>query len=325
MNRRDLMVLIGGAAAWPLAVRAQQPAVPVIGWLSGATSESDANILPSFRQALNAQGFVEGRNVTIEYRWAEGQIDRLPALATDLVRRNVAVIVANSNVATLAAKAATATTPIVFITGSDPVKLGMVASFNRPSGNVTGISFLTNALTAKRLEVLHDLVPAAEAMSMLVNLNNPSGEQDINDTQAVARALGLQVHILKVGTEFNLESAFAELARERSSALLVSADGFFTSRRDQIVAMSASRRVPTIYPRLEYVSAGGLIAYAARVTDVVRQAGIYVGRILKGEKPSDLPVQQPTKFELGINLKTAKALGLTVPPALLSRADEVIE
>ena len=324
MRRREFITLLGGmAAAWPLAARAQQPTMPVIGYLSGDTPEPEN--MAEFRAGLRETGYLDGQNLRIEIRSTEGRYDRLPAMAADLVRRNVAAIATYGNVAMLAAKAATAKIPIVFVTGSDPVKLGMVASFNRPGGNVTGISFLTNTLTAKRVELLRDLLPAAGTISLLVNPNNPMGEQDIDETQAVARALGLQVHLLKIGTEFDLESAFAELARQRSSALLVSADGFFTSRHDQIVAMAARHRVPAIYPRLEYVAAGGLIAYAARAGDVFRQAGIYVGRILKGEKPGDLPIQQPTKFNLVINLRTAKTLGLEVPATLLALADEVIE
>jgi putative ABC transport system substrate-binding protein len=323
MRRREFIALIGGAAAWPLAVRAQQPALPVIGYLGGSRMEY---VVRAFHQGLGETGFVEGRNLLVEYRWAEGHNDRLPGLAADLARRPVSVIVAaGGNASVPAAKAATTTIPIIFNMGNDPVKLRLVASLNRPGGNLTGVMTLNTELGPKRLELLHQAVPSATLIALLVNPTNPNAETLSRDLQTTAGTFGLQHRVLRASTERDLDTAFATLVQLRAGALMVATDPFFTVRSDGLAALTARHAVPTIFTYREFAAAGGLMSYGTSLTDVSRQLGVYAGRILKGEKPADLPVQQVTKIELVVNLKAAKALGLTVPLALLNRADEVIE
>jgi len=325
VQRRQLIAMIGGAAvAWPLAARAQQNAMPLIGFLHSASADAGAPLDNSFRQGLKEIGFVVGENVRIEYRWAQDHSDRLKALAADLVRREVAVIFTNSP-SMQAAKAATATIPIIFVSADDPVALGFVASFNRPGGNATGVYFLSAALEAKRAEILHELVPKATTFALLVDPNFPSAEAQTRVMQEAIRSFGLNLLILKAGTESDLDVAFATIDRERAGGLAVAASGFSFVRREQLVALAARHALPVVYPWREAAAAGGLASYGASISDAYRQAGIYVGRILKGGKPADMPVQQSVKVELVINMKVATALGLTVPQSLLGRADEVIE
>jgi putative tryptophan/tyrosine transport system substrate-binding protein len=327
IQRREFITLLGGVvAAWPLAARAQQPAMPVIGILSGQSREAYEQFLVPFRQGLNETGFVESGNVAIESRWAQGRYDRLPDLADVLVSRRVALIYAiGGTEAAFAARTATQTIPILFTNGSDPVKTGLVASLNRPGGNVTGTSFYTAGLAAKRLELLHELVPRASVMAVLVQTGSVLAEEQLSDLKQAANALRLRLVVLTVTGDADLEPAFANVVREGAGALCVTGSAFFTSRGDKIAALAAQHRVPTIYPRQEQVAAGGLISYAANTAQAYRRAGVYAGLILKGAKPADLPVELPTKFELAINLKAAKALGLALPDRLLALADEVIE
>ncbi len=325
MRRREFIALLGGAAvAWPLTGHSQPTTVPVVGFLNSASADGYASMATAFRQGLNEAGYVEGHNVTIEYRWAENQYGRLPALAADLVDRRVAVIFANSPSVT-AAKAATSAVPIVFLSGDDPVQRGLVASFNRPGGNVTGVTILSGELAAKRLELLHELIPNAKTIAVLINSDfGPSGRFHA-DVEAAARVLGMSIAPLQTNNEREIDSAFESLSQPRVDALLVGPGPFLDSRRDLLVALAAKAAIPAAYETRATAVAGGLISYGASVGDGYRQAGVYTGRVLKGENPADLPVMQSTKFELVINLKTAKALGLTVPDKLLARADGVIE
>jgi putative ABC transport system substrate-binding protein len=326
MRRREFIMLTGGvAAAWPLVAGAQQAAMPVIGFMNNGTAKGGEDLQAAFRQGVSEAGYIEGQNVTIEYHWGEGHDDRLPGLAADLARRRVSVIAATSTPAGLAAKAATATIPIVFETAGDPIKLGLVPSLNRPGGNTTGVTQLSSELVSKRLGLLHDLIPTATIIGFLVNPIDPRTETQKRDTQDAAQALGLQIHVLNASTEAEINTAFATLPELRLGALLVGTGELFRRQREQLAALAARQGMPAIYQYREFAAAGGLISYGTSLTDSYRLAGIYTGRVLKGEKPADLPVMRPTKFELVINLKTAKTLGLTIPPGVLAIADEVIE
>ena len=327
MTRRAFITLLGGAAAaWPLASGAQQPAMPVIGFLSGRSPGGSASVEAAFRQGLKESGYVEGQNVHIAFRWAEGHYDRLPALVAGLVDIRVAVIAASGGQAVLlAAKAATSAIPIAFVSGEDPVKLGLVASLNRPGGNATGVSMFLTEMDAKRLALLHELVPTATMIGVIVNPSSPSIDTQLQQVNSAARALRRQIQIVNATNERELDAAFASLAQSKAGALVIAANAYFTSRRDQIVALAAQHAIPAIYDQREFPMAGGLVSYGTNLSDSYRLMGVYTGKILKGEKPTDLPVQQSTKFELVINLKAAKAIGLNVPPTLLARADEVIE
>jgi putative ABC transport system substrate-binding protein len=327
MQRRKFITLLGcTVATWPLAARAQQPAMPVIGFMSGRSPEDSKHLVAAFRQGLSEAGFVEGQTIVIEYRWGLGQYDRMPALAADLVERRVAVLVGvGGDISALAAKQATSTIPIVFGTGSDPIKAGMVESLARPGGNATGYSLLTNQMEPKRLNMLHDLVPGAAVIGVLLNPNFPPAARQLQDLEEAARTIDQRLFVSKASNDVELNAAFTSLIQQRVGALLVAADPYFDTRRDQIIAFANQNRLPAIYQFREYAVAGGLISYGPSITDLYRQAGIYAGRILKGARPADLPVVQPTKFDFVINLKTAKAIGFTVPQGLVNAADEVIE
>jgi putative ABC transport system substrate-binding protein len=325
MRRREFVAGLGGTVAWPLAARAQQAAMPVVGFLRTTSLVDSANLVTAFRQGLREAGFVEGQNVAIEYRSAGGHDDRLPELAADLVRQRVRVIAAAGTPAALAAKIVTATVPIVFETAGDPIKLGLVASLSRPGGNITGVTQLSSELVAKRLGLLHDLIPTATTIGLLVNPVDPRAETQTSEMQEAAHELGLQMHVLNASTEGQIDTAFAMLRQIQTDALLVGASSLFSRRPERLAALAAGQGVPVIYQYREYAAAGGLISYGSSIADAYRQSGIYAGRILKGEVPADLPILRPTKFELVINLKTAKALGLTIPSSVMAIADEVIE
>jgi putative tryptophan/tyrosine transport system substrate-binding protein len=327
MQRRQFITLLGGAAAaWPLAAQAQQPTLPVVGFINAASAQNYTRQLAAFLKGLGENGYVDGRNVAVEYRWAKDQNDRLPAMAADLVHRQVAVIAATSTPAALAAKAATTTIPIIFELGSDPVQLGLVASLSRPGGNVTGVTNANMGIAPKRLQLLHELLPTARIMALLVNPAEPAlAETYTKEVQAAARNFGLELHVLNATSEGDFDVAFSKLTQLRAGGLVIGGGAFFTSRTEQLAALSVRHAVPAIYYNRRFAVAGGLLSYGADSTDAYRLAGIYTGRVLKGDKPADLPVQQATKVELYINLKTAKALGLTIPNTLIGRADEVFE
>jgi putative ABC transport system substrate-binding protein len=327
MKRREFITLFSGmAAAWPFAARAQQPAMPIIGFLGTPSAAEWAKFVAAFRRGLQETGRAEGQNAAIEYRWADGQYDRLPELAADLIRRQVSVIFAAGSAASaLAAKAATTTVPIIFANGVDPVQFGLVASLNRPGGNITGISFLSGDLGAKRVGLLHELVPSVTVMGLLVKADNPNAQSAVRDAGQAARLLGLEFHAFKAQAAQEIDTVYTSLAHQRVGALLVNADPFFTSQHGQFVRLAATHKIPTIYYAREFVDAGGLMSYGTNIQDAYRQAGVYVGKILNGERPADLPVVQSTKFEFVINLKAAKDLSIEVPPGLSARADEVIE
>ena len=326
MRRRKLIAMLGAAVAWPLTVHAQQPAVPVIGFLHSASAEPNANLVKAFRKGLFDVGFIDGQNVTIDFRWADGHNDRLPSLASDLVRRNVSVIATpGSTPAALAAKAATATIPIVFASGADPVAIGLVGSLNHPGGNVTGIGFETTEITGKEFELLHQLLPDAVRVTALINPTSGFSQAVVKNMQMSAAALGLQLEVLNASTDSEIENAFANMAQRSSTPLIVGPDPFYTSRRARIVPLAARYAIPTMYVLREFAEAGGLISYGPDLTNAYREAGTYSGRILKGEKPAEMPVVLPTKFDMVINIKTAKSLGIALPDKLLALADEVIE
>ena len=325
MRRRAFIAALGSAAAWPLAARGQQPVMPVVGFLHARSPDDVAYQVAAFRHGLGEAGYIEGESVSIQYRFALGDYGQLPEMAAELVRRPVAVLVAGSDPAALAAKAATSNIPIVFAVGSDPIKLGLVASVSRPGGNATGMNILTSALEAKRLGLLHELVPQAAIIGVLMNPNNSTTEGQLRDLHEAARAIGLQIHALRSSTDAEIDAAFEAVAQQHIAVLVVASDPFLDTRRDKIVALAQHHSVPAMYQFREHAVAGGLMSYGINLPDVYRQLGIYTGQILKGTKPADLPVMQPTKFELVINLKTAKALGLEIPPQLLALADEVIE
>jgi putative ABC transport system substrate-binding protein len=326
MRRRQFFAFIGGAAAMsPFAARAQQPKLPVIGYLESASQGQFADLIPAFRNGLSETGYIDGQNVRIEYRWAEGQYDRLPNLTAELVHDHAALIFTTALISAQAAKAVTAIVPIVFVSGPDPVQLGLVASLSRPGGNLTGVTLSTSTVQAKRLQLLRELLPAATTFAFIVNPSNTRADTDVQEMETAARALGQQIIVAKAGTDRDLETAFATLTQRSVQALVIGGDPFFNGQAQQLVALANSYAMPTVYPLHEFATAGGLMSYGSSISNAYRQAGIYAGRILKDAKPADLPVMQPTKFELVINLGTAKALGLTVPPALIARADEVIE
>ena len=326
MRRREFISLLGGAAAWPRAARAQQPAQPMIGFLNSGSPEAYAPYLASFRQGLSELGYVDNQNVEIQFRWARSQNDKLPAFAAELVKAGASVISGlNSTPAVRAAKTATETIPIVFAIGADPVKVGLVSSFNHPGGNVTGISFQSNVLFPKRLELLHELLPTAERIHFVLNPANPNAASDAADASAAARAIGIKLSTINASSEHELDAAFAFIVQAAAQAILMDTDPLFTRRRDQIVALATRYRIPVLYDRREFVESGGLVCYGSSLTDAYRQLGNYTARILKGDKPANLPIMQPTKFEFVINLKTAKALGITFPQSMLVAADEVIE
>ncbi len=325
MRRRELITLLGGATAWPLAAHAQQPAIPVVAFLDAASLETDVRGLAEFRKGLSEIGYVEGQNVIIEYRSAEGQADRLPALTADMVQRRVTVIATMANNAAVAAKATTTTIPIVFTVGGDPIKMGLVDSLNRPGGNITGVSFLSSDIVTKMLEALHELLPKGARIAALVNPTNQNAAVDTKEAEAAARTLGLELQVLNASNEREIDDAFALLVERRAGALLIEGDPFFIGRMKQLVVLTARHAIPAIYQSRDFPDAGGLMSYGANRSDALRVAGGYTGRILKGAKPADLPVQLATKLELVVNLNTAKALRLDVPPTLLARADEVIE